>query len=102
MKNKNRSHRRQVELQAVRSGTPSKESLLKMLNTSFLEFETKAKAIGFCGAAYNQIIVFQREYDFILALSANPHMEAIIGESEEEKRDFPGVYIAGIKREVKI
>ena len=54
-------------------------------------------AIGFCGAAYSLIIVFQNEIDFKAALSANPLMEAIVGESEDEKSAFPGVYIAGFK-----
>lgn len=52
---------------------------------------------GFAGLAYNQIIVFKDAKTFLQTLEANPHMEGIIGADEESRRNFPGVYIAGIK-----
>lgn len=55
-------------------------------------------SLGFWGAAYNQVIIFREEEDFNTALSANgPRMEAIIGRDERTRRNFPGVYVAGIK-----
>lgn len=58
---------------------------------------TGGKAFGFPGSMYNQIIVFQSAEMLLLAVEANPHMEAIIGGGSKVDADFPGVYIAGIK-----
>lgn len=54
-------------------------------------------ALGFAGAAYNQIIVFREKAAFLEALVANPHIEGIVGADDETQLSFPGVYIAGIK-----
>ena len=55
------------------------------------------KSFGFPGVAYNQVIVFQSAEMLRVALEANPHMESIIGAGQEMDKDFPGVYMAGIK-----
>lgn len=54
-------------------------------------------AEGFCGAAYEQIIVFRNREEFLNTVAANRNMEAIIGHRTEDCDNFPGVYIAGIK-----
>ena len=66
--------------------------------TASVEKEQKrTDSFGFAGRKYNQLIVFRNEEAFLEVLAANPHMEAIIGASPDSKRDFPGVYIAGVK-----
>ena len=55
------------------------------------------KSFGFAGSAYNQVIVFQSAETLREVLKANPHMEPIIGAGQEDAKDFPGVYIAGIR-----
>ena len=55
------------------------------------------KSFGFCGWAYNQIIVFQSAETLQAVLDANPTMEPIIGAGQEMDKDFPGVYMAGVK-----
>ena len=57
----------------------------------------RTDSFGFAGSEYNQVIVFRNEEAFLEVLAANPHMEAIIGAGPDSKRDFPGVYIAGVK-----
>lgn len=61
------------------------------------EKKTHIRTFGFSGSAYNQVIVFQNEEDFRMALSANPKMEAIMGDRQKDKEHFPDVYIAGIR-----
>ncbi len=55
------------------------------------------KAYGFRPDGYNQIVIFDNEADFKAIMSANPDMVAIMGADGHTKRDFPGVYIAGVK-----
>lgn len=55
------------------------------------------QAFGFSPAEYNQIIVFSSEKDFEEIVAANPHMTAIMGADDHTKKDFPGVYIVGIR-----
>lgn len=56
-----------------------------------------AKSYGFRSDGYNQVIVFDDEADFKRIMAANPDMVAIVGADCHTKRDFPGVYIAGVK-----
>lgn len=54
-------------------------------------------SFGFSGSAYNQVIVFQEEEHFITALETNPLMEPIIGATPDDRTNYPGVFIAGIR-----
>ena len=44
----------------------------------------------------SQIMVFCDEKAFLSTLEANPHIKALFGAKEHEKRMFPGIYIAGV------
>lgn len=46
---------------------------------------------------FSQVIVFTSEGDFKEIIAANQHMTAIMGADDYTKRNFPGVFIAGIK-----
>ena len=54
------------------------------------------QSFGFSPAQYNQIVVFTDEEDFQKIVAANPDMTAIMGADDHTKRNFPGVFIAGI------
>lgn len=70
---------------------------MEQLNSAQVKKQERIDSYGFAGSAYNQIIVFKDGDAFRQILDANPNMVAIIGASEETIRNFPGVYIAGIK-----
>ena len=70
---------------------------MKKLNSAPVKEQERIDSYGFAGSAYNQIIVFKDGDMFRQILDANPNMVAIVGASEETIRNFPGVYIAGIK-----
>lgn len=54
------------------------------------------RSFGFSTANYNQIIFFADEHDFQEIVAANQNMTAIIGADDHTKKEFPGVYVAGI------
>lgn len=51
---------------------------------------------GFSPDGYSQIIVFKDKDLFDEVLAANPHMTAIMGADDHTKKEFPGVFIAGL------
>lgn len=51
---------------------------------------------GFRPNGYNQIIVFKDEELFKEIMAANPHMTAIMGADDHTRKEFPGVFIAGL------
>lgn len=57
------------------------------------------RSYGFRPDGFNQIIIFNNERDFKEIVAANPHMMTIIGADDHTKREFPGVYIAGVMEE---
>lgn len=57
------------------------------------------RSYGFRPNGFNQIIIFNNERDFKEIVAANPHMMTIIGADDHTKREFPGVYIAGVMEE---
>lgn len=54
-------------------------------------------SFGFSPAGYNQIILFTDEGMFQTVMAANPHMTAIVGADDHTKKEFPGVFLAGVK-----
>lgn len=54
-------------------------------------------SIGIPFWEYSSMILFKDQEKFQLILKANPHMEAIVGGDSETQRNFPGVYLAGIR-----
>ena len=54
-------------------------------------------AVGFSGWLYDQIIIFQSAEMLWEALDSNLHMEPIIGAGGQIDKEFPGVYVAGIR-----
>lgn len=56
-----------------------------------------SQSFGFSPAGYNQIILFTEESDFQKIMAANPNMTAIMGADDHTKKDFPGLFVAGIK-----
>lgn len=54
-------------------------------------------AVGFSGKVWDTVLVFQTEEAFRKALSGNPNMTPIIGDTDADRNNFPNVYIAGIK-----
>lgn len=57
----------------------------------------KPAAVGFTGRAWNMILIFKAEDDFLSALEENSHVLPIFGHTAEDKDLIPGVFIAGIK-----
>lgn len=57
---------------------------------------TLADSIGVRVEKYSQIIIFRDKDAFTEIVKANPHMKAIFGTEENERRVFPGLYIAAI------
>lgn len=55
------------------------------------------QSYGFSPMGFSQVIVFTSEGDFKEIIAANQHMTAIMGADDYTKRNFPGVFIAGIK-----
>lgn len=55
------------------------------------------QSYGFRPDRYNQIIVFDNEEDFNEIVAANPHMTAIMGADDHTRKNYPGVFIAGVK-----
>ncbi len=51
---------------------------------------------GFRAEEYETIIVFRDEDSFQKVIAANSNMTAIIGIDDYTKKNFPGVFIAGI------
>lgn len=51
---------------------------------------------GFRPNGYDQIIVFKDEELFNEIVAANPRMSAIMGADDHTKKEFPGVFIAGL------
>lgn len=56
-------------------------------------------SFGFSPAGYNQIILVTDEEMFQTVMAANPHMTAIMGADDHTKKEFPGVFLAGLKGE---
>lgn len=61
-----------------------------------------SKSYGFRPGEYDQIIVFDSEQDFTAIVVANPGMTAIMGADDHTKKEFPGVYIAGLKESLQV
>lgn len=53
-------------------------------------------SFGFSPAGFNQILVFNDREDFQKIMAANPHMTAIVGDSDRTQF-IPGVFIAGVR-----
>lgn len=53
-------------------------------------------SVGVRVEKYSQIIIFRDECAFTEIVTANPHLQAIFGTEEHEKRAFPGLYIAAV------
>lgn len=53
-------------------------------------------SIGVRTGKCSQIIIFRDEHAFTEIVKANPHLKAIFGTEDNEKRAFPGVYIAAV------
>lgn len=51
---------------------------------------------GFRPNGYDQIIVFKDEELFKEIVAANPRMTAIMGADDHTRKEFPGVFIAGL------
>lgn len=51
---------------------------------------------GFRAKRYETIIVFRDENAFKEIIAANPNMIAVMGADDYTKKNFPGVFIAGI------
>ena len=62
-----------------------------------LKGEKCGYSFGFSPCAYNQIVVFANGNEFEKIIAANPNMTAIIGADDYTRKNFPGVFIAGIK-----
>lgn len=54
------------------------------------------RSIGFSTYEYNQVILFSNENDFKEIVAANSNMTAIIGADDYTRKNFPGVYVAGV------
>lgn len=52
-------------------------------------------SVGILTKGYAQIIAFRDENAFLETLEANPHLEPLYGTKDDEKRLFPGLYLAG-------
>lgn len=59
--------------------------------------ETKETVVGFNGTVWDTVLVFLDEKSFRQALSGNPNILPIIGDTDADRKNFPNVYIAGIK-----
>ena len=57
----------------------------------------KGYSCGFSPVGFNQIIVFSDEQAFKEIVAANPHMTAIIGADDHTRKNYPGVFISGVK-----
>lgn len=64
--------------------------------------ETKETAVGFNGTVWDTVLVFTDEKSFRQALSGNPNILPIIGDTDEDRKKYPGVYIAGIKANLQV
>ena len=58
------------------------------------EIKEPCDSVGIRVTEYSQIIVFRDEEFFLGVLETNPHLKAIYGTKDYEKRALPGVYIA--------
>lgn len=59
--------------------------------------EQRELTVGFSGMVWDTVLVFQTEEAFRKALSGNPNMIPIIGDTDADRNNFPNVYIAGIR-----
>ena len=53
-------------------------------------------AIGISVQGYDTLIVFRDENAFLKVIAANPNIMAVMGAEDYTKKNFPGVFIAGI------
>ena len=61
------------------------------------------KSFGFSPSGYNQIIIFLSDgKEFERVLKSNPNMVAILGNDDRTRKEYPGIFIAGIKAEASL
>ena len=73
------------------------ESKEKPLQTAEHYWIRKGYSYGFSPVGFNQIIVFSDEQAFKEIVSANQNMTAIMGADDHTRKNYPGVFIAGVK-----
>ncbi|HAQ41546.1 MAG TPA: hypothetical protein DCM73_12440 [Clostridiales bacterium] len=54
------------------------------------------KSIGIPVSDYSTIIIFNNKETFIKTVKENPHIVALVGVNQEDEKDYPNVFIAGM------